>query len=148
MIIGKSYVGGKKKCSCFVCLTITEAKERNGAVIGYTEAVLLLIKYQTELEALAAEWADISREEYDQLGADHPTMTAFMKKLYTDAIHTTQEWLYKVQRSYQFVNLDRANLVREQMEGFKFATFNSTTLISVDSTLITRYNTFFKHLMI
>ncbi|EGE08771.1 hypothetical protein TEQG_08817 [Trichophyton equinum CBS 127.97] len=69
----------------------------------------------TELEALAAEWADISREEYDQLGADHPTMTAFMKKLYTDAIHTTQEWLYKVQRSYQFVNLDRANLMYVDM---------------------------------
>lgn len=51
--IGKSYVGGKKRCSCFVCLTITEAKERNVAVIGYTEAVLLLIKYQTELEARA-----------------------------------------------------------------------------------------------
>ncbi|GBF64874.1 hypothetical protein TMEN_7590 [Trichophyton mentagrophytes] len=91
------------------------AKERNVAVIGYTEAVLLLIKYQTELEALAAEWADISREEYDQLGADHPTMTAFMKKLYTDAIHTTQEWLYKVQRSYQFVSLDRANLMYVDM---------------------------------
>ncbi|EFR04543.1 hypothetical protein MGYG_07548 [Nannizzia gypsea CBS 118893] len=121
---------------------IAIVKERNAAVIGYTEAVLLLIKYQTELDALAAERADISREEYDQLGADHPTMTAFMKKLYTDAIHTTQEWLYKAQRSYLFVSLDRANVVGEQMEGFKFSTFNATTLISVNSTLITRYNTF------
>ncbi|EFE38117.1 hypothetical protein TRV_07224 [Trichophyton verrucosum HKI 0517] len=121
---------------------IAIVKERNAAVIGYTEAVLLLIKYQTELDALAAERADISREEYDQLGADHPTMTAFMKKLYTDAIHTTQEWLYKAQRSYQFVSLDRANVVGEQMEGFKFSTFNSTTLISANSTLVTRYNAF------
>ncbi|KAF3893360.1 hypothetical protein GTR04_3945 [Trichophyton interdigitale] len=111
-------------------LLLHDAKDMKESIEGLAEG-------QSSKPELAAEWADISREEYDQLGADHPNMTAFMKKLYTDAIHTTQEWLYKVQRSYQFVSLDRANLVREQMEGFKFATFNSTTLISVDSTLIT-----------
>lgn len=114
-------------------------EQRNTAVVGYTKAVALLIKYQTELDSLAVEQADVTRQEYDQLGADHPTMTAFMKKLYTDAIHTTQQWLYKAQLAYQFVSLDKENYIGKQMEGFKFSQFNATTLSSVYSTLSTRY---------
>ncbi|KAE8419298.1 hypothetical protein BDV36DRAFT_308016 [Aspergillus pseudocaelatus] len=117
-------------------------QQRNTAVLGYTKAVSLLIKCQTELDSLAVEQIDISRQQYDELGADHPTMTAFMKKLYTDSIHTTQNWLHTMQLAYQFVALDKENYIGKAMEGFKFSQFNASTLENVYIKLSTQYNSY------
>lgn len=105
----------------------------------YNSDLLLLVQYHRELESLAVEREDLVRDEYEKLGADHPSMTAFMKKTTQDAVQTAQLWLYKQERAYSFVALSDTHIIGEALRGVSVSQYNHTHLAKAQAALSDYY---------
>ncbi|EFR01059.1 hypothetical protein MGYG_04062 [Nannizzia gypsea CBS 118893] len=117
---------------------IDAVQKRNNAVLSYNVALALLLKYEMEIESLRALKGELEREA-SNLEAAHPTMQAFLKKLYGDSIQIAQLWLYKTQQAYCFVALNNENVIGKAMADFNFSSFDSDMLRAVHASLSNRY---------
>ncbi|ODM14418.1 hypothetical protein SI65_10153 [Aspergillus cristatus] len=118
---------------------IDAVQDRNAPVLQYSQDVLLLVRYQAEIETLDAQMQDIRRDEYDALGLEHPALTAFMRDMYTNILSSVQVWLKGMQQAYSFIALDERNIFGEALKGFSFSQFNFGMLNQVKSTLEMSY---------
>ncbi|BCS02074.1 uncharacterized protein AKAW2_60338A [Aspergillus luchuensis] len=118
---------------------IEKVQARNSAVMEYSADVQLLINYLETIEGLDTQKKDIVRDEYNVLGLGYPTLTAFMRTLYTNSLTTVQLWLKKMQQAYAFVALDETNIIGHALEGFKFSQFTYDMLNHVRSDLDSYY---------
>ncbi|GCB24420.1 hypothetical protein AAWM_07305 [Aspergillus awamori] len=128
----------KKVKECFDKYVET-VQARNSAVMDYSADVQLLINYLEAIVSLNSQKKDIVRDEYNLLGLEHPTLTAFMRTLYTNSLTTVQLWLQKMQQAYAFVALDETNIIGYAMNGFKFSQFTYDMLNHVRSDLDSYY---------
>ncbi|KAL7948200.1 hypothetical protein V8C42DRAFT_342259 [Trichoderma barbatum] len=97
----------KKAFKSYVALAI----ERNNAVLNYNAAVSLLAKYQSENDTHDATIQNLGHLELSTLDLNSPLMEITMRKIYTDMLLSTQQWLYKAQRAYNFTTLNMDNVV-------------------------------------
>ncbi|GIC84193.1 uncharacterized protein Aud_000007 [Aspergillus udagawae] len=118
---------------------INAVQRRNSAVLSYSLDVQLLVRYLAEIDTLEAKKKDLVRKEYNVLGMEHPTLTAFMRTMYTNALTGVQVWLQGMQNAYHFCALDNRNIIGEEMQNFNFSTFNQTMLYRINNSLITAY---------
>ncbi|EAW17007.1 uncharacterized protein NFIA_003630 [Aspergillus fischeri NRRL 181] len=132
--------GLKQKFQTYIIIV----SQRNAAVVRYNSDLTLLVQYHRELDSLEVEKNDLVRDEYENLGADHPSMTAFMKKTNQDAVQTAQLWLYKQERAYSFVALSDAQIIGEALKGVSVSQYNLTHLRKAQAALYERYNMVYK----
>ncbi|GKZ33662.1 hypothetical protein AbraIFM66950_003691 [Aspergillus brasiliensis] len=118
---------------------VETVQARNSAVMDYSADVQLLVNYLEAIASLNSQKKDIVRDEYNGLGLGHPTLTAFMRTLYTNSLTTVQLWLQKMQQAYAFVALDETNIIGHAMDGFKFSQFTYDMLNHVRSDLDSYY---------
>ncbi|PLB46178.1 hypothetical protein P170DRAFT_458304 [Aspergillus steynii IBT 23096] len=118
---------------------VETTQARNSAVMDYSADVQLLINNLETIESLDSQKKDIVRDEYNVLGLEHPTLTAFMRTLYTNSLTSVQLWLEKMQQAYAFVTLDETNVIGNAMKGFEFSQFTYGMLNSVRSDLDNYY---------
>ncbi|PYH38166.1 uncharacterized protein BO87DRAFT_403789 [Aspergillus neoniger CBS 115656] len=118
---------------------IEKVQARNSAVMEYSADVQLLVNYLETIEGLNTQKKDIVRDEYNVLGLGYPTLTAFMRTLYTNSLTTVQLWLKKMQQAYAFVALDETNIIGHALEGFRFSQFTYDMLNHVRSDLDSYY---------
>ena len=105
----------------------------------YSADIQQLINYLGTAESLNSQKKDIVRDEYNILGLKHPTLTAFMRTLYTNSLTSVQLWLEKMQQAYAFVALDETNIIGNAMDGFQFSQFTHGMLNAVSSDLNNYY---------
>ncbi|KAI9040187.1 uncharacterized protein KD926_008510 [Aspergillus affinis] len=132
--------GVKQKFQKYIGIVL----QRNSAVVRYNSDLTLLVQYHRELESLAVEKDDIVRKEYENLGADHPSMTAFMKNTNQDAVQTAQLWLYKQERAYSFLALRDAHIIGDALKGVPVSQYNVTHLRKAQAALYQYYNAVYK----
>ncbi|KAK1143219.1 hypothetical protein N8T08_006917 [Aspergillus melleus] len=112
---------------------------RNSVVMVYSADIQQLINYLGTAKSLDSQKKDIVRDEYNILGLEHPTLTAFMHTLYTNSLTSVELWLEKMQQAYAFVTLDETNIIGNAMDGFQFSQFTHGMLNAVRSDLNNYY---------
>lgn len=85
-------------------------------------------KYSAQLKSLELERRALVDADLSQIGADNPVIMAFLHRLYVDALEGVQEWLYKVQRAYNFAALNFTNIIGQKLDGWEGRQYNSTVL--------------------
>ncbi|KAI9044753.1 uncharacterized protein KD926_011723 [Aspergillus affinis] len=118
---------------------VETTQARNSAVMDYSADIQQLINYLRTGDSLDSQKKDIVRDEYNVLGLEHPTLTAFMRTLYTNSLASVQLWLEKMQQAYAFVTLDETNIIGNAMNGFQFSQFTYSMLTAVSSDLDNYY---------
>ncbi|KAI9930705.1 hypothetical protein MW887_011461 [Aspergillus wentii] len=118
---------------------IEAVQKRNSAVLSYSQDVQLLLRYMTEIDTFEASRKDLIRKEYNELGTEHPTLTAFMRTMYTNALTGVQVWLHGMQNAYNFCALEDRNIIGEEMKNFNFSSFNYPMLNRINTRLAQAY---------
>ncbi|OKL57161.1 hypothetical protein UA08_07440 [Talaromyces atroroseus] len=118
---------------------INAVQTRNENVLSYSRDVQLLIRHLSRIESLEAQNKDLVRQEYDSLGMEHPTLTAFMRSMYTHALDGVMIWLQGMQNAYQFCALEDRNIIGEEMREFDFSNFNYPMLNRINTRLNQAY---------
>lgn len=108
-------------------------------MLSYSQDVQLLLRYLTEVDTLESQNKDLIRKDYDTLGMEHPTLTAFMRTMYTNALTGVQVWLQGMQNAYNFCALEDRNIIADEMQKFNFSNFNFPMLDRINTRLVKAY---------
>lgn len=133
----EDYIGiSTLPCAMFDLTSQAEAvQKRNSAVLSYSQDVQLLLRYLTEMGTLEASRKDLIPKDYDALSMVHPTLTAFMRTMYTNALTSVQVLLHGMQNAYSFCALEDRNIIADEMKDFYFSSFNYPMLNRINARL-------------
>lgn len=107
----------------------------------YNALISTLARYKTESESLRQKSEELKLEDIASVNIHHPIIVSFMQKLYVSTIRTTEYYLYKAQRAYNYAALNYDNAIGAVLgDDLPFSSFDSTVLSAAHQKLSLSYN--------
>jgi hypothetical protein len=110
----------------------------------YNALVSTLVRYRTESQSLQQQRDLLQRANVATIDVHHPAIVVFMQKLYLNGIRTTEYWLYKAQRAYNYAALNDDNIIGDVLgDDPPFSRFDSTLLSAAHQNLLEAYQKYY-----
>ncbi|KAH6640795.1 hypothetical protein F5144DRAFT_526654 [Chaetomium tenue] len=123
---------------------ITLVVQRSQDIMRYNALVSTLVRYRTESQSLQQQLDQLRRANIATIDVHHPAIVVFMQKLYLNAIRTTEYWLYKAQRAYNYAALNDDNIIGDVLgDDPPFSRFDSTLLSAAHQNLSDAYQKYY-----
>ena len=113
--------------------------KRNAAVLQYNSTLSQIGQYRASLASLETQASEITRDEYEKLDLDHPSLTAFLDRVYRDMIRTAQLWLARAQQAFKFLSLEDVNVIGSRSDGHSLSQSGTDFLTSARLDLVQRH---------
>ncbi|KAK3297293.1 uncharacterized protein B0H64DRAFT_457362 [Chaetomium fimeti] len=123
---------------------ITLVVQRSHDIMRYNALASTLVRYRTESQSLQQQRDRLQRANVATIDVHHPAIVVYMQKLYLKAIRTTEYWLYKAQRAYNYAALNDDNIIGDVLgDDPPFSRFDSTLLSEAHKSLSEAYQKYY-----